>query len=44
MSLLFAVPNAVILMTNPDKEEDGQIVDNKKLNDMITEAMKKKKS
>ena len=35
---------AAMKLSNPDKEEDGQIVDNKKLNDMISEAMKKKKS
>jgi hypothetical protein len=35
---------ASMKLSNPDKEEDGQIVDNKKLNDMISEAMKKKKS
>jgi hypothetical protein len=35
---------AAMKLSNPDKEDDGQIVDNKKLNDMISEAMKKKKS
>jgi len=34
---------AAMKLSSPDKEEDGQIVDNKKLNDMISEAMKKKK-
>ena len=34
---------ASMKIENSGKEDDGQIVDNKKLNDLISEAMKKKK-
>jgi hypothetical protein len=34
---------ASMKVENDSKEDDGQIVDNKKLNDLISEAMKKKK-
>jgi hypothetical protein len=34
---------AAMKINNPKEDKDGQIVDNKKLNDLISEAMKKKK-
>jgi hypothetical protein len=34
---------AAMKINNPKEDKDGQIVDNKKLNDFISEAMKKKK-